>query len=139
MPFNEDGSFTKVEVSHPVEGLSKTKQAEKEMVDINNIIRKYMVQGVSPIVNGRMPVYGDFTNSGSYYDCYNRVLDAQAAFDRLPSKVRALCDNDPGKFLEMVQDEGQLELLAKAGLVEEAKPPFVKEEVPVEPVEPVEG
>lgn len=138
MGFDEYGNFERVSAPHPVEGESMVKQAEADASDINQIVQKYVTHGVMPRSNPQAPLYGDFTDVGSYYDCVNRVMTIQEDFDRLPSAIREACLNDPGKLLEALEEPEKLEELVKLGMPEDGIPK--REEVaPEEPVEPVEG
>lgn len=102
----------------------KTRQSDAANCDINKIMARWVREGgpsEEDLRNGR-PSYGDFTNATDYQTAMNRVVEAKAAFDALPVKVRNACDNDPARFLEMVHDVNQAELLVEAGLDVEIAP-----------------
>lgn len=118
MPFDENGNFVRVQVAHPVEGESKTKQSMRDEADINEIVRRANAFGAEPVVNPKNPIYGDFSNANDYYDCYNRVLDAQEAFLLIDPRARKYCDNDPGKWVEKIFDPREWPKLQELGVLE---------------------
>lgn len=128
--------YPRQQVLHPMEGESRTKQADLKAADINNIVRRWLKSGIPPQSN-MVARYGDFSNSGDYLSCLLKVQESQDSFMRLPARVRKACDNDPGKFLDMVFDPEKKAQLVELGLVEGQTPvepaPEVPEEPPVEP------
>lgn len=120
-------------VTHPSGGPVKTKQSEAAACDINAIMKRYASHGELPAGSGN-PSYGDFSGVGDYHSAANRVLAAQADFDRLPSDVRKHVDNDPGSFLDLVYDPERRDELEELGLVEALLP-----DVPPVVVEPIPG
>jgi hypothetical protein len=62
------------------------------------------------------PKYMDFRTFKDYHDMQNKVLKAQRRFEALPAKIKKECDNDPGKFITMVNEiqEGNEETIARA-------------------------
>jgi len=79
-------------------------------------MRRWAKSGQLPPTNTTPPTYGDFTNATDYLTSQVTVMDAIADFERLPAQVRKECENDPAKFLAMVQEEEQLQKLVDAGL-----------------------
>lgn len=97
-------------------GASLTRQAERESVDINNIVRSYAATGVPPVLNPLPPVYGDFSNVPDFRTAIHQVRNAVAAFNQLPPEVRAAAGNDPARLLEMLQDPDSRKRLELLGL-----------------------
>lgn len=117
-------------------GVSKVKQSESEGTDINVIMRKWQKQGIVPTGSAKTPQYGDFSDMTTYHLGLTQMIEAQADFEALPSAVRKHCDNDPGKFLDLVFDpERQVELV-DLGLLPKSIP---KEAVTPTPAAPGEG
>jgi len=83
---------------------SRTKQASKDECDVNNIVKKYTQSGVLTHVRMSQPQYGDFTQVADYQTALNAVMQAQETFSQLPPKIRARFGNDPGQFLEFMED-----------------------------------
>jgi len=131
----------RVPVIHPEGGRKMVKQADKDKADINSVIAKWIRTGEPP-VGGAHLQYGDFTNVGSYLEAQCAVIQARESFRRLPPHIRKYCENNPGKFLEMVYDPERRGELEELGLVEgqapEDAPPAkeegVGEETPTPPV-----
>lgn len=99
------------------------KQSMADDANINTIIGKWIAHGAIPFgMNGRAPRYGDFSSGLDFHTAMMQVREAERQFDMLPSRVRAKCDNDPQKFLEMVYDPARRDELVKLGLVEDAMP-----------------
>lgn len=123
-------------VSHPGGGESRTKQADAQDADINNLVARYMRTGQTRGTS-ELPRYGDFSSGLDFHAVLMRIREAQDQFMDLPAPVRRLCDNDPGKFLDMVFEEtGEgLKHLVEAGFAPELAPPPEEEPVQVELVE----
>lgn len=75
-----------------------TKQSFKDDCDVNQILTKWIKTGQPPESKAPMR-YGDYTSVEEYHASCQRVIDAQASFDALPSKVRTRFRNDPAEFL----------------------------------------
>ena len=94
---------------------SMTQQHFKEECDVNNILAKFVRTGVLP-ANCRPGDYFDCSTIQDYQDCLNRVIEAQENFDTLPSGIRKYFQNDPGKFLEFVQNPENIDKGIELGL-----------------------
>lgn len=95
---------------------SRTKQEFREECDINNIMKRYEKDGLVDHVNKYQGQYGDFTDAPEYQDALNKVASAEAMFMTLPANIRARYENDPGKFLQFV-DNASKDQLRDAGLL----------------------
>lgn len=120
---------------HPSGGPVMTKQSMAAETDINNIVARHIAHD-APFFDGGRAVYGDFTGAQDYHASLNRLIQAQDEFSRLPASVRDFCDNDPGKFLDLVMDEKRRPELVKLGLVPEAVPAVAVADPPVSPPTP---
>lgn len=80
------------------EAKSKVLQSEKKHADINNIVARAKETGQLPVLMGRNPIT-ELPDSTTYLDMMNKVVEARQSFERLPSGVRNLFDNDPAKLL----------------------------------------
>ena len=85
--------------------------------DINEIMRRYQHTGVLPQSNRYPANYGDFSNATDYQASLNQVLEAKAAFEALPSHVRARFQNEPQQLLEFMEDPNNEPEAVKLGLV----------------------
>lgn len=97
---------------------SKTKQSFKDETDINLILEKYVKTGLINHEPSNPGQYGDFSNVVDYQSACNAVLEVERNFMQLPAQARARFQNDPGQFLEFIQDPKNLEEAQKLGLVE---------------------
>lgn len=105
----------------PVPGITFTdpsmaKQAFKEEADINNIVNQYHKTGVLP-QGTRAPTFGDFSSGDDFAECMERLQEAQADFDALPSSVRTEFNNDPGELLLFLEDPENRAEAIELGLV----------------------
>lgn len=124
--------------AHPTGGPLMTKQSMAAETDINAIVSRH-IAFEAPFFEDGSARYGDFTSSLSYHEAMNRVLEAQQQFDMLPAQIRDHCENDPGKFLELVMDPARRDELVKLGLVAEAIPPKPMQVEVVNPVPAAEA
>jgi len=96
-------------------GESLTKQSFTEECNINNIMQKYQKTGAIDHVNKHEASYG-FATSLDFQSALETVARGRTMFDELPSSIRSKFDNDPGKFLDFVQDEKNITEMQELGL-----------------------
>lgn len=111
---------------------SRTKQSFKGDCDINTIIKRYLRTGQIDFAARHEPRYGDCTG----YDFQKAMLtvaNANSMFQDLPAAVRAKFANDPGKFLDFVQDEKNVDEARKLGLMKPEAAPKVTDAPPPAP------
>lgn len=98
---------------------SRTKQSFKKECDINVIVKKAKSTSLplDLITNTKKPVFGDFSSELTYQDSLNKIKEAEAQFNSLPSEVRKEFDNDPAKLLAFVSNEDNLPRAVELGLV----------------------
>lgn len=117
------GPKVKVMETFPADG--RTKQSFKDECDINQIMARYQTTGVLDFVAKHQAQYGDCTGI-EFQQGLDIIRQAREMFADLPSKLRARFSNDPGEFLDFVQDPANLEEAAQLGLLkpkaEEATP-----------------
>jgi len=95
---------------------SLTKQAFKEDSDINHIFKKWKKDGILNHVNRYQGRYEDVSDYQSYEDSLNTIARAEEAFGSLPALVRKRFDNDPGQFLEFVENPANFSEMVELGL-----------------------
>lgn len=95
-----------------------TKQSFKDECDINNIMATYAKTGSTSHLNRKQPQYG-YASGHDFAQSMRIVTQANADFAALPSEVRSRFANDPGQFLNFVQDPDNLEEMADLGLLNE--------------------
>lgn len=114
---------------------SLTKQEFVAECDINNVLKQYKQTGMVSHMSAKAAAgsYQDLPDSFEYQDAANTVINAQRAFDSLPSKIRERFHNDPSEFLAFTADPDNADELVKLGLVK-APPPTASDPAP-DPVE----
>jgi len=114
----------------------RTRQEGAADADINNIVNRWLKTGTVPMVRRGQPLFGDFTEGQDLQDTMDRVLLAQAEFEKLPARVRRLVDNDPAQFLDALNSEEGRELLQAGGLKIKMEPEGSGESPPPDPKDP---
>lgn len=99
-------------------GKSKTVQSQKKETEIQNIIHRYKTTGQFTHVRDSLPQYGDASTVTDYKSAMDSVQQAQNAFSELPSEIRNRFENDPGKLIEFLADQKNLNEAIELGLVE---------------------
>lgn len=94
---------------------NRTKQSFKDECDINVIVDRFMKTGEMP-KDLRQPVYGDYDGVIDFQSAMNAVVQAEETFMAMPASVRARFDNDPQKFLDFADNDGNAEEMVKMGL-----------------------
>ncbi len=97
---------------------SLAKQSFADECNINNIMAKFNKTGILEHENKRKPRYGDLIDAVDYHSSLNKTIEAQDAFDNLPSAIRSRFNNEPGEFLEFVDNPENAEELVTLGLAE---------------------
>jgi len=111
-------------------GETMAKQSFKDECDINGIMARFQDSGLIDHVNKFKGDYGDFTNVQDYHTSMNQIIAAQAAFDSLPSGVRARFGNQPAEFLNFVEDEDNIDEMREMGLLPTLSVPAEPEKAP---------
>lgn len=93
-----------------------TKQAMKAECDINRIVAAHKRTGFVSHVSSRVGFYADLPQSLDYHEALERIRAAEASFAGLPASVRDHFGNDPGAFLQAIQDSSRLPELRELGL-----------------------
>lgn len=114
---------------HPEGGRVMVKQSMAAETDINAVVARHVAHRIPFSMDARA-TYGDFSTIGDYQSALDRVMAAKADFMMLPAAVRDHCENDPGRFLELVFDPGKRGELEALGLVEAAAPEAAPEADP---------
>lgn len=126
-------------------GVSKVQQQFKDECDINNVMSKYKRTGVMRTTVGRggRAHFGDFRDVTDYKSALEAVISADERFQGLPARLRERFGNNPGKFLNFVNNEENRDEAVKLGLIpkkEKKRPvPEPSPEAKVKPSEPPKG
>ena len=118
--FNTRFSHSKVKgVSFP--SPSMTLQEFKDECNINSIIARFTRTGVLDSTAAGQAIYGDFSTVEEFQIMQNKLINAQANFDTLPSSVRQRFDNDPAKLIAFLADDSNKAEAIALGLCNEVK------------------
>ena len=109
-------------------GPSLTRQEDAIDADVNAIVARFIAHGTAPGNPGEAR-YGDFSSGLDFKTAADRVLQAQEDFEELPADIRKKCDNDVGKFIDIVYS-GKREDLVEMGLLPKQDPTQTPPSVP---------
>ena len=101
-PYNYDRDEVSKNTALVCEDESLAQQNMKAETDLNVMIRKY---GVLPAQEVNWKEFDATVIPSDYHKLQNMMKEADEAFLSLPGEVRAKVDNDPEKFLAMVDAE----------------------------------
>lgn len=93
---------------------SLTKQSFAEELDANNIIKRFGPQNIEAAYKFEA-IYGEFT-SYDLREAIDKVEKSAELFQDVPADLRIKFNNDPGKFIDFVTDENNLDTLREHGL-----------------------
>lgn len=110
----------RVRVPANIPSDSETHQSFADACNINNIIRKYRTTGLVDHVNRYQGNYTDYSNPVDYQTALNTIIAADEVFMSLPSDIRSRFENDPGKFLNFVDDPKNADALVEMGLAKKS-------------------
>ncbi len=100
---NDDGSLDLVETG--VVDTYQEIQAWRDSCDIHVILNRY-VNGDVNALSRNVPLFGDFTEAPkSLAEYYQRMIDAEAAFNRLPVETRAKFNHSASEFFSSIGSE----------------------------------
>lgn len=106
-------------------------QSFKDECDINNIMLNVQRSGAAAWLAEKAGTFADVTGM-DFQTSMDLIINAQEAFDALPSHVRDRFANDPSRFLDFVHDKGNQDELVRLGLAD-PPPVLVTETAPPKP------
>jgi phage internal scaffolding protein len=124
-------------------GKGLTEQHHKKSTSMNFILDRYRKTGIIQHVNAQEQRYDEYPDSITLHQAMNIVASASSMFESLPSSIRKEFNNDPGQFIDFVQDEKNYASIKEMGLSVDHLPvppdPVVTSEAPVQDPAPVEA
>jgi len=108
----------RVRIGFPAKGRTRTSM-QKEC-DINFIMAKYQKTGAINHFSRHSPRYG-FADSVTFHEALNVVTEGDRMFADLPSELRQRFE-EPGQFLDFVQDEKNADEMVELGLRKPSAP-----------------
>lgn len=115
-PFNYDRDAASNESGLSCQDESLAIQSAAEEANINTIVRRFGLTGQMP-AQVAMPRSGDFTNVPDFHTAMNLIRQAEEGFMQVPADVRARFGNDPQRFMDFLEDDGNREEAIKLGLL----------------------
>lgn len=98
----------------------RARQSERDMSDINLIVRQMRRGQVPSNVNQMVASYG-FAPAVTFRECMEQLRKAREVFDALPAKTRDFFANDPARFVDFASKKENLDKLVELGLREPEK------------------
>lgn len=120
-------------------GESRTKQADAEACDINNIMKRYEKTGVLEHIAKNPGRYEHLPGGLDYQLALNLAIGAKEAFDALPGILRAKFGNDAETFLDFMDDPENEKEIIELGLREPEAPVTEEPPIDVHPVPNIES
>lgn len=99
-----------------------TKQSFAADADINNILAKYQITGLTEFVNEHEASYG-VVPADDFQASMEIVAQAHEMFEDLPSSMRKRFANDPAAMLSFLQDPDNRDEAVKLGFIDAPEPP----------------
>lgn len=93
-----------------------TEQSHKAACDIHNIMRKAQKTGLVDHVNEYKGSYMAMPNSVDFHEHMNIIAQANEMFESVPAEIRKKFGNDPGAFVDFMQDAANYERIQEMGL-----------------------
>lgn len=133
-----DGLRVSVFLTAEEMGPSLTDESQAKALDLNDILRRYVAQGIEPEIG--VGEFGDVSELGSYQDIQVRIAEVRGVFMSLRPEVREYFRNDPAVFADFVADPSRRDEGVRIGLYKapEAEPP-VEAAQPKASERPAEG
>lgn len=91
-----------------IDVVSLTRQDQAEQCNINNIYKKTQ-QGQLSLVAKNPPVFGDFSDVGSYDVILETISNAKEKFMELSADIRKEYNNDPALYYDKVTEKYDLD------------------------------
>lgn len=116
-----------------VDKVSMTKQEFQQECDINNIIKAFQPHTMHALLQHYVAAgrFEDLPDSMDYQQSVNILMEAEKAFQDIPSRVRDRFGNDPARFLAFMADPANEKEARDLGLLKPQAPPTPPLEVRV--------
>ena len=79
-------------------------------------MRKYEKTGILEHAAKYGPEYANYVGAPDFKQAMDYIANAHSLFNQVPAKIRDRFDNDAGKYLEFMTDEGNFEQIKQMGL-----------------------
>lgn len=116
---DKDGNVIRRRVQHFFTEKNPAKQSFKDQCDVNKMLAQYDKTGdPTPLrINDNAGQWGvDAPDAIDFKEAMDTVAEAKSMFEELPSKTRDFFENDPGKYLEFVNNPENSDAMVEMGL-----------------------
>lgn len=100
-----------------------TEQSHKQSCDIHTIMRKYEKTGMVTHLANYSGQYMDMASAPDFQTAQTILAETRSMFETIPARIRADFDNDPGRFLDFIQNRHNREAIANYGFSTDHLPP----------------
>jgi len=91
-------------------------ESHAERTNIHKIMKRYRATGIIEHVNQHKGTYADMATSLDYKESLDLILKADSMFSELPADLRARFENNPGKFVDFMQNPENYREIQEIGL-----------------------
>lgn len=93
-----------------------TEQHHLNQCSMKKIMERYQRSGIIDHLNQYQGTYADFSNTPEYQEAQNIIAAANSMFETVPAQIRDKFDNDPGKFVDFMQNNQNIDKIEEMGL-----------------------
>jgi len=116
MPFSTPEKYRrKVTVQFNEEDFL-TEQHHRDTVNIHSILKRFEITGIMDHVNQYEGQYVEMLDPPDYHEAQNKIAMIDDMFMTLPASLRREFENDPGKFVEYMNNPDNYEDIIEKGL-----------------------
>lgn len=113
----------RVRQQRQLESGSQVQQHPRDRVNINSIVARYVATQDENLLRGpKDPIYGRVDMQIDLQEAIEQIQVQQDRFMELDASIRAAAENSLPRFLDMLNDPEELELLQELGLRLEDEP-----------------
>ena len=134
-PYNYDRDEVSKNTALVSDSETLTQQNFKDETDLNIMIRKY---GVLPVSEVNWKEFDATVIPQDYQQLQNMLREADEAFMDLPADVRKAADNDPQKFLAIVESQ-QAEIKRQERESAKVSKPIAGKDSSVDPAQAIDA
>lgn len=107
----------------PEHEQSRTEQHHRDLVDINQITRRWMAGTPPSSLRQTPPTYADYSSVGEFQDQMNRLAEAKSQFEHLDPELRSRFQNDVTNVVSFLENPENHKEAREIGLLPpEAEP-----------------
>lgn len=92
-----------------------TEQCHRDEVKIQNIMKRHRTTGLVSHLSKQHGFYADMSSAPDFYTAQTVIAQTKSMFEEIPAKIRKDFDNDPGKFLDFIQNPDNKDQMAEYG------------------------